>query len=429
MNKREYLDSFLNYVSKIYDYNKSKDKTFMITSDAVYSLLVHYNTKEESILPYFNRWIERFKTRPGIEVFKNNPKEYFCRFCNGKVDNLNAIKLYISLNTHNLDSNVTRLFDFVRSNNITHASKVASRLRNDLIVIRVNKKEDAKAIIDFVNQDEEIKKELINPSPVNALYKGVGIARDGNYSYNEEICKVIAQLLNKNIKLNASIFSNYLNQMSNNVKDPELKVIYKIGSSCFKENTLDSICKIEKQNIKSEKPLYDCIDATYKKYGEEQVEIALYKYITENEDKYFTRGNNNLRANLRASLTSNDVLEIITNTIGKNDNLSDLIKMFVNYRYADEISNKKEYQIKDENTYYDSLKTIYLSEGYSSLVKKVNKDYETNRDIIDRIIWMAYPETDAKMIIEYRKNKLIGYVIANLVKGYIDIQEDTNYKR
>ena len=121
--------------------------------------------------------------------------------------------------------------------------------------------------------------------------------------------------------------------------------------------------------------------------------------------------------------------EIITNTIGKNDNLSDLIKMFVNYRYADEISNKKEYQIKDENTYYDSLKTIYLSEGYSSLVKKVNKDYETNRDIIDRIIWMAYPETDAKMIIEYRKNKLIGYVIANLVKGYIDIQEDTNYKR
>ena len=183
------------------------------------------------------------------------------------------------------------------------------------------------------------------------------------------------------------------------------------------------------KNIKSEKPLYDCIDATYKKYGEEQVEIALYKYITENEDKYFTRGNNNLRANLRASLTSNDVLEIITNTIGKNDNLSDLIKMFVNYRYADEISNKKEYQIKDENTYYDSLKTIYLSEGYSSLVKKVNKDYETNRDIIDRIIWMAYPETDAKMIIEYRKNKLIGYVIANLVKGYIDIQEDTNYKR
>ena len=57
MNKREYLDSFLNYVSKIYDYNKSKDKTFMITSNAVYSLLVHYNTKEESILPYFNRWI------------------------------------------------------------------------------------------------------------------------------------------------------------------------------------------------------------------------------------------------------------------------------------------------------------------------------------------------------------------------------------
>ena len=421
----EHLNEFLNYVNELYRHNKRINSNFKITSNQIYSLLVHYNVDNENIEPFFNRWIERFKTRPGINVFKQTSRSYFCRFCNGDIDYLNAIKIYIPFNNSDLDANVTKLFDFIRSNNIAHESAVAKNMRNDIVVIRVNSKEDASEIIDYVNKN--CKKYLGKPSPLVVNYKGVGITKDGNYSYHNELCKIIEHMLNKNIKLDANTYCNYLNQMSNNTNNQELKNIYKIGAMCNKKIDLDFISSINNKPLKNDEILYKIMDATYKKYGDEQVQVALYKYITENETKYFTRADNNLRACLESTLTSNDVLEIITN--GMNNNLSDSIKMFVNRRYADGISNKKENQIKNENAYYELLKTIYIKEGYDFLVQKINKDYDNNKKIIDKIILMTYPKINDKTINEYYKNNQIGYIVANLVKGYVDIQDDTNLKK
>ena len=426
----EYLSEFLNYINEFYNYNKMTNPNFEITRNQIYRKLTRFKIESESNEPYFNRWIDRFKTRPGIDVFREKVNSYFCRFNNGKVDYFNAIKIYIPFKSNEMDANVTKLFDFIRSNNINHESKVAKDMRNDVVVIRVNNKEDASKIIDYV--DKNFKKYLGKPSPLVGNYKGVGITKDGNHSYHDELCKVIEHMLNNGIKLDANTYTNYLNQIANNTKDQELKTIYKIGTMCNKKINLDIIDSVNNKPVKNPKILYEIMDETYKKYGDVQVQVALYKYITANETKYFTRGESklkNLRKRLEFTLTNNDVLEIITKGMNKNNNLSDLITMFVNQRYADKISNKKENEIKKENAYYELLKTIYISEGYNSLVQKINKDYDNNKEMIDRIILMAYPQVNTKMINEYYKNKQIGYIIANLVKGYVDIQENANYKR
>lgn len=412
MNKN-YIDEFLNYITSYYENHKP------ITMEEVYSKLVTFNLKPESVEPLFNIWIERFKTRPGIKVSRNPNYKKFCLFNNGKVEN-DSIKMYISLKKHNLDSNVTKIFDFIRSNNIIHESSVAMNIRGDLITIRVSKKEDVKLIADFVNNNKEIKKELNNVIPFAYNYNGVGLVKDGKYVYTLEISKQIAHCLNKGMKLNGSNFINYLSQISKNTNDKDLKLIYEVAST--KINSLDELYDInEKTN--DEKALYEIMDATYQKYDELQVKEAIINYINNGETRYFTRGiKYNLRDNLRKNLSSNDVLELVKK-IGKSNNLDEMVQKFVNNRYADQISNKKEMQVQNENTYYESLKNIYIKEGYKALVQYVNKDYKTNKQLIDKILLLAYPNIDEKTILAYTSNDLVGYAISNLVKGYVDIQE------
>ena len=69
---KEYINGFLNYLTSIYNYNKTNNPDFVMEPNMVYTLLITYGIvgAKESIEPLFNIWIDRFKERPGIKVFR-----------------------------------------------------------------------------------------------------------------------------------------------------------------------------------------------------------------------------------------------------------------------------------------------------------------------------------------------------------------------
>ena len=109
---KEYINGFLNYLTSIYNYNKTNNPDFVMEPNMVYTLLITYGIvgAKESIEPLFNIWIDRFKERPGIKVFRTDNWKYFCQFTNFNEKVTNAIKLYIPLKRHHMDENVTKIY-------------------------------------------------------------------------------------------------------------------------------------------------------------------------------------------------------------------------------------------------------------------------------------------------------------------------------
>lgn len=411
---REYIDNFFNYLNNIYDYNKNINSNFTFDCLKIYTILVNYGVKEnENIERLFNIWIDRFKTRPGIKVFKSD-SNYYCQFIHGNIDIKKSIKLYIPLGYHNMDLNVTKIFEFIRSNNIEHYSKVSKTIRNDDVIIRVGSQKDAMHIIDFINSCESIKKELLSVSPLTFNYNGIGIVKDDVKSYNYEISKVISTCLNKKMKLNTSMFSNYLKQKSLN----ENNSIYNVASMILKGTNLDDICKL-KLNNKSNDILLKIMHETKEKYGVQIVKKALYEYISNNNPYYFTRGNDksiNLRDELMVNLSSNDVLELIN--VHDIKDIENGITKFVNMTYVDDLSIKKE----KENEIQDSLLDL-LSEKSNvpfEIKKIINQEFKNKKidDILCDILVQVYPNNsldEIKKQLEEEINNKNGTMINTII--------------
>lgn len=430
MNK-EYADSFFDYLNKLYEFNKNNNPNFLITPNMVYTILINYGVLErENVENLFNIWIERFKQRPGINVFRTDDFRYFCQFVNGNFNPRSAIKIYVPLKKHNLDENVTRIFDFIRSNNIMHYSKVAKEVRNDNVVIRVSNQKDATTIIDFINSNDDIKRSLNPVSPLTFSYKGIGVSRDGNLSYNMQLCEIISSCLNKKMKLNVNSFSNYLKQKGSNEVEPDRKMIYEIGSRVFKNLSFDDICNIEKKHIRNDSILFEVMNVTKEKYDIAQVKRALYEYICNSNPGYFSRGNDrnrDYRFELCSNLSSNDVLNVIKKKVGEISNINETIEKFVNSVYADEISRLKESENVSIDHYLRYLK-VQCVNGNNDLVsliknQRINGDYSLIL-IQNKIIKQIYPNYSDSVIDSLFANG-VGYnIIANLVMSQSLDKED-----
>ena len=133
---------------------------------------------------------------------------------------MNSIKLYIPLKKHNLDQNVSRIFEYMRANNIAHISKISMEIRNDDLVIRTNK-ENVSKIINFITNDNEIKKDLGPLNPLVPNFYGIGVTKDGSKSYNYFLSGILAECLNRGMILDANNYSNYLRQISLKMEDNE----------------------------------------------------------------------------------------------------------------------------------------------------------------------------------------------------------------
>lgn len=170
----------------------------------IYNYLTSQSIPEEEIRDdlsdVFDSLIEKNKNNPEMEVFVAANWPYFCQFKSNeswRVYEMNPIKLYIPLKKENMQQSVQKIFDFINKNNIHHCSKLARETRVDDLVIRVFSKEDADKIIAFVNNNNELKKNMYDANPFTITEGKVGMAMDRIVSYNDTVAKYIYNYINK----------------------------------------------------------------------------------------------------------------------------------------------------------------------------------------------------------------------------------------
>ena len=149
MNK-ERIDNFLKILATLrMEYTLSSSNIYHelinidIDDDNYNKSISGENQSNEST---FSRWYNYYKDNPYIDAFVSPNWTYFCQFISRdeKAKNTSEhIKIYIPLDINHIEEGAKKIFDFITDNNISHVSKIGSKIRFDNIVIRVTKEKDA----------------------------------------------------------------------------------------------------------------------------------------------------------------------------------------------------------------------------------------------------------------------------------------------
>ena len=116
-------------------------------------------------------------------------------------DNItNSIKLYIAVDSSNINMVASKIFDYIISEGIISQSKISKDFRNDALVVRIGAKDDAEKVIGFVNNLDYTSKVMPNPFTYNV--GKVNVAIDGSLSYNSTFCKLLVKYLKERNDLN-----------------------------------------------------------------------------------------------------------------------------------------------------------------------------------------------------------------------------------
>lgn len=190
MNERiDLINSFLKLIAEI-----SKND-IEIDSNIVYSNLVSFNIESEDITHHIDRLIDVFEKSNNINVVKEKKYSIFSSFKFRKDEN--NIKIYMSFDKKNIYKSLFELIIFLSENNIIHSTKVFNKLRNDSIVITINSLFEAEKIRKFINNNENIKKNLIKPNPFMYSDNNISFAWDGYLSYNLVLSTWISDYINE----------------------------------------------------------------------------------------------------------------------------------------------------------------------------------------------------------------------------------------
>ncbi len=204
-----------------------------ISSRFVYSNLIRMGRRvvdTSRIANNFDDWINHFKNIPNIKVFVQDNWRYFCQFTNDDYNQIsphNMIKMYIPVDDKHINEAAKRIFTFMSENNMIHHSKIGSEVRFDDIVIRIDSKENAKKIEDFVMRDQYIMEGMMKPNPFAFNNGYISYAWDGELSFNDTVSKYISNYIN-DLKKN-----NHLNEASYRGFVAYVGSVYK---EVFKEN-------------------------------------------------------------------------------------------------------------------------------------------------------------------------------------------------
>ena len=195
------IENFLKYFVSLYQENPNIE----ITDDTFYDALANYGLTEEEIKEkrvhdinsnikdnFFASWINNFKDNPDLDVYYTLNQSRFLQFRNYDDGTAECYKLYLSFPEDRMYACVNALFQYIAHNKIKTFSKVADTLRSDSVVLRIVKKDDAKKVIDFVNNNEFISSACrpVNPFLMNA--GNIGMAYDRWLSYNSVLSFMLA---------------------------------------------------------------------------------------------------------------------------------------------------------------------------------------------------------------------------------------------
>ena len=188
IDRHSLMTSFLQYT---YKYKNENPNHFNITT--IYNFLSTYGLyKEEVKFPYDENYFTYFK-----EYYRNNPNIRVDEVNNiNNIDDFNFIKIYLNPSKDSYFNLATKLLTFLSANpDIKHYSDFSKECRSDQVILRVRKIEDAKKIINFINNDLTIVNNLRYPNPFLHWDKMVGFAFDKELSFNSAISYVIIQMI------------------------------------------------------------------------------------------------------------------------------------------------------------------------------------------------------------------------------------------
>lgn len=336
--------------------------------DFIYNQLIFHNLgkkdeAQKSVEDCFYGWDYKYNKNNKIINYEG---DYFYYFKHNEQDILkDAIKLYIPMDSNHILEGVNQLFDFIIENNISHNSKVASKIRNDCVVVRVSNLDDAKKIIDFVKNNEYINEGLLNINPFTLNINGVGFAKDSHFSYNDEIAKSIANLikiLNEKDRLdslNVDTFILYLEQL----KDDNLFLseLHKLQLAVIKNKNL-SFDELE-NNIYTkladkEELLRDIIILQYRKKGITETMSAIKQFILDEDIDNFVNIDG-CNKKIKYNFTSNDIRQMLI-----NNGMS--LEEYVDYLLED----VSEIKIL-ENAYKETLKKYGAEQAKSAILQYI----------------------------------------------------------
>lgn len=198
--KSQKIDELLQYLADL----QRQNPNHIFTEREVYYHLVRQDVPaEERSYPvnrFFDDFVQNFKDYENLNVFVDPNWNYFCQFISQKPNevmayNPNHIKLYIPLDARHIYRGVDQIFNFLSENDISHVSKVGSAIRNDDIVIRLEKPEDAQKLIHYVQNSSYLQEGLLPASPFLHQEGGVAMTCDGSLSFSNSLSCMISEYI------------------------------------------------------------------------------------------------------------------------------------------------------------------------------------------------------------------------------------------
>jgi len=426
MNNYDLIQYFIQTVGEFAVSNPDKE----IDKNFIYSQLMGFNIKNEQ-LPYysisheFENWKNRYNGNPNIKVFEVERRP-FLWFSNGKIRG-NEIKLYIPMDYNHIKEGANQLFDFIANSGIEHQSKIANKIRNDNLVVRVNNLEDAEKIIEFVKNNNYIQEGLIKTNPFLTNFNGVGLAMDNNYSYNSTVCEILSNFINYLREYNrfdlltVDNLNQYIKNSIPNIQDLELKDIYILLSKTTDKNfklhdfvnhadnkLIDRYTSDRKRIIDPKYYLEEAIKVTKQKHPK-NCEIAILEYL-KGDSNYFTNANR-VREGLIKYVNPGDLINIMRTKLNENNiNIPNSDKELVN-TYIDLV-------LKD--FYKNQFEIISKAYKNTEIAYDQNQSIAAIRDLIlnNSVKYFTNRFNDRTNL----KNNVVGHDIKRILLSQIDIQ-------
>ena len=193
------------------DYGISGNK-IDITSERI-DLLKHYYNSGVEIVFWDGTAQEIFSSGSNLDSMKSL---YFMNFKIGdpkvKYPLGNSYKIYLPVIDGNSVKNMDSVLDFMVKNDIVSDSKISRSSRSDGIVFRVYDENDAKKVIDFINNNPNINVPN-NSLPFSVKYGKVSLAMDGNLSYNSNVAAVYNSYLKTTSNPSISGFKKFVDDI------------------------------------------------------------------------------------------------------------------------------------------------------------------------------------------------------------------------
>ena len=368
---------FLNVIKNLAISNPDRE----INEKTVYSVLIGFNaSKNQGIydkVDYnFPYWMDRYKNNPNIHVTDKHFNGKFLVFENGKITG-NEIKLYVPLDKEHLQKGADYIFDFISNSKIEHCSKIAIIMRNDNVVIRVNTKEDADTIMQYIHTNPYIMEGLMKVNPFLPNNNGIGVAMDNNFSYNSTVAKVITEYLNYlkvNNDFNLNMFTvsglnQYIKYQIPYLNDLDQKDIYlliaKTTNPEFKYDDFVLHMKnklIDKYNIDRERIvnpsfyLENAVKVT-EKYYPGNSHGAIIAYINGISNRFTNK--ENARSGLIKYVKNDDVIDLMKTKLTQNNiNIPQDINILTQQYLNVVLNRQKNNQVGSLD--YEILKKAYI---------------------------------------------------------------------